>query len=182
MTERRIGGEITPEMKLAALLESYPELEEVLMGMSPAFSKLKNPVLRRTIAKVATLEQVARVGRVPVGELIGKLRQAAGLDAAALLESGVERDEHAPPRWVKAAEPAKTLDAREMLERGEHPVEIVLSDLRKMGSESEKVYVLIAPFLPAPLIDRARKLGYDAWWEEAPGMVKTYFARPGRTV
>ena len=30
--------------------------------MSPAFEKLKNPILRKTVARVATLAQVAVVG------------------------------------------------------------------------------------------------------------------------
>jgi len=42
---------ITPQIKVAELLETYPQLEEVLIDLSPTFKKLKNPVLRRTIAR-----------------------------------------------------------------------------------------------------------------------------------
>ena len=45
---------ITPKTKVGELLDAYPELEPVLMGLAPAFNKLKNPVLRKTIGKVAT--------------------------------------------------------------------------------------------------------------------------------
>lgn len=48
--------EITPSTTVYAILDSYPELEEVLIGMAPAFKKLKNPILRNTVAKVATLK------------------------------------------------------------------------------------------------------------------------------
>jgi len=52
---------LTPATKVADLLESWPELEEVLIAHAPAFRRLKNPVLRRTVARVATLEQAAGV-------------------------------------------------------------------------------------------------------------------------
>ncbi|MCP4310925.1 MAG: DUF1858 domain-containing protein, partial [Bacteroidetes bacterium] len=34
---------ITPKTRVGELLDAYPELEQVLMGLSPAFKKLKNP-------------------------------------------------------------------------------------------------------------------------------------------
>ena len=45
---------ISPKTKVGELLDVYPELEPVLMSMSPAFEKLRNPVLRKTVARVAT--------------------------------------------------------------------------------------------------------------------------------
>ncbi len=74
--------DITPDTKVGPLLENRPELESVLMEISPKYTALKNPVLRRTVAKVATLRQVARVGDVPLADLIRKLREAAGLEPA----------------------------------------------------------------------------------------------------
>ena len=56
MAESKIT--ISPKTKVGELLDAYPELEPVLMAMSPAFEKLKNPVLRKTVARVATLQQV----------------------------------------------------------------------------------------------------------------------------
>ena len=37
--------DITPKTKIAGLLKAYPQLEEILVKMSPAFEKLKNPRL-----------------------------------------------------------------------------------------------------------------------------------------
>jgi hypothetical protein len=56
---------ITPETKIAALLEAYPELEPVLIATAPAFNKLSNPVLRRTIARVTSLRRAAEVAGLP---------------------------------------------------------------------------------------------------------------------
>jgi len=72
------GIEITPSVTVHALLEAYPELEEVLIGIAPPFKKLKNPFLRKSVAKVATIKHISSVGGVPLNELIGKLRKAVG--------------------------------------------------------------------------------------------------------
>ena len=69
-------SEITPSVSVHALLEAYPELEEVLIGIAPLFKKLRNPLLRKSVAKVATLERASVISGVPLNELIGKLKEA----------------------------------------------------------------------------------------------------------
>ncbi len=69
---------ITPKTRVGELLDAYPELESVLLELSPAFKKLKNPVLRKTVGKVATLQQAASLGNIPVTEVINTLRTEVG--------------------------------------------------------------------------------------------------------
>ena len=57
---------ITPKTKVLQVIEAYPQLEEVLIGYVPAFVKLKNPILRKTVARIATLQQAAAIGNVKV--------------------------------------------------------------------------------------------------------------------
>lgn len=59
MTETKLI--INPKTKVLKLIETYPELEEVLIGYVPAFQKLKNPILRNTVAKITTLQQAASI-------------------------------------------------------------------------------------------------------------------------
>ena len=70
---------ITLQMKVAELLNDYPEIEDTLLSLSPAFAKLRNPVLRKTVARVTTLQQAAKVGGLNAGYLIQELRRAAGI-------------------------------------------------------------------------------------------------------
>ncbi len=70
--------DIIPSITVHELLEAYPELEDVLIGIAPPFKKLKNPILRRSVAKIATIKHISSVGRVPLDELINKLRKAVG--------------------------------------------------------------------------------------------------------
>jgi hypothetical protein len=48
-----------------------------------------------------------------------------------------------------------------MLAQGEHPVNQVIADLNQL--EKGAIYKLIAPFLPAPLIDKALSLDVKHW-------------------
>lgn len=78
------------------------------------------------------------------------------------------------PEWFKEAEVVTTLDAREMLEKGEHPVTLVLSEIKDL--KDKQMYMLITPFIPAPLIEKAQKQGFSVWYiEEDDNVVKTYF-------
>ena len=71
--------QIAPDTRVGALLEARPDLEDTLVSLSPSFAALRNPVLRRTVAAIATLRQVAQVGKLPLAELINRLREAAGI-------------------------------------------------------------------------------------------------------
>ncbi len=154
---------ITPKTKVLQLIETYPQLEDVLISYVPAFKKLKNPVLRNTVAKIATLQQAAAVGGVKVEDLINVLRKEVGQDILSL--DGDVTYNNQKPAWFAADKISNELDIREMLAVGEHPVNQVIADLRSL--ESEKIYKVIAPFIPAPLIDKATSLGFDHWVNQA---------------
>jgi hypothetical protein len=150
---------ITPKTKVMQLIETWPQLEDVLIEYVPAFSKLKNPVLRNTVAKIATLQQAAAIGNVKVEDLINRLRKEVGQDM--LDESQGMSFNKNQPAWFDLAKLYKELDAREMLAAGEHPVNQVMADLKQLPPG--KIYRLVAPFLPAPLIDKASSISMNHW-------------------
>jgi uncharacterized protein DUF1858 len=168
---------ITPDSRLGELLERWPGLEDVLLGISPHFKALKNPVLRRTIAKVATLRQVSKVSGVPLGALLEKLRAGAGLPSVAWMDGHAE-GEPERPAWAAQAAATATRDARAAIEAGEHPMPAVLADLAALPAAA--VYQLLTPFVPAPLVDLARGKGFDAHSVvEGDALVRTFFRRSG---
>lgn len=79
--------EITPLTRIGDLLDAYPELEDVLIREAPVFKKLKNPILRRTVAKVATVEKAATIVGIDVRRLLADLRRAVGQNVAQPTES-----------------------------------------------------------------------------------------------
>jgi len=67
--------EITPQVKVADVLSRYPQSLEIFLRHG--FGPLANPVLRKTMARVVTVEQACRREGVDLAELLGELRQVA---------------------------------------------------------------------------------------------------------
>ena len=165
---------ISPKTKVAQLLEAYPELEDVLIGFVPTFEKLKNPILKKTVAKVATLQQAAAIGHVKVEDLINMLRKEVGQDTL-YLDSNEEYT-IVRPAWFNEDKVKHELDVREMLAAGEHPVNQVISDLNSLPEN--EIYLVVSSFLPAPLIDKASSLKFKHWiHNEKDDLYRIYFTR-----
>jgi hypothetical protein len=149
---------ITPDTKVAQLLEAYPELEPVLIAAAPAFSKLSNPVLRRTIARVTSLRRAAEVAGLPVRDLVMRLRTAAGLPAGLGTADDCTTDADGPAPWVDAARVRWTIDADSMLESGHEPMSEVMRRTAELGSDD--VGLIRSSFRPAPLIELLEGRGF----------------------
>lgn len=168
---------ITPQTKVAELLEAYPELEDVLIDIAPTFKKLKNPVLRRTIARVATLQQAASVGDVPIDVIINKLRGIVGQEEMMNIEN-TKNNSMETPNWFNEDNITRSFDARETIAQGGHPLGDVMGDL--MAWAPGNIYELITPFLPAPLLEKVKDLGFEVWTrKESDGLFRNYFCKIG---
>ncbi len=151
--------QILPSTKVGELLDEYPELEDKLIEIAPPFKKLKNKMLRKTLAKVTTLKQAAKVGNVPLSELINKLRVEAGQIE---IEIDDEKSVAVPrPEWTHEENIVKTYNATSDLESGQQPITRVTQELKTL--KEGEVYLLITPFLPAPLIKIFEEKGYETY-------------------
>jgi hypothetical protein len=165
---------ISPKTKVLQLIETYPQLEDVLINYVPAFRKLKNPILRKTVAKIATLQQAAVVGNVKVEDLINLLRKEVGQDTIEMANEVNYNTKQ--PDWFDLSKIKSELDVSEMLNAGEQPVNQVISDLKTL--KSDEIYKIIAPFVPAPLIDKALSLEIEHWVKkEAEELFIVYFKK-----
>jgi hypothetical protein len=160
---------ILPETRVGALLEAYPALEEVLIAMAPAFAKLRNPVLRRTVAKVATLEQAAKIGGISVRDLVVRLREAAGQPLRTIEACTREADSFAVTEPAAKAAVTTTIDADALLENGVHP----LGQVRRAAGElrAREALCVVSSFRPQPLIEALDAAAYK---------VDCRLVRPGR--
>jgi hypothetical protein len=166
---------ITPKTRVLQLIEAYPQLEEVLIGIVPAFKKLKNPMLRNTVARITSLQQAASIGNINVGELINKLRTEVGQEI--ITKTMNTNYNTTKPVWFDEQKVKQVFDVREMLAAGEHPVAQVMADLNVLPQGT--IYKLIAPFLPAPLIDKATSLQVEHWIvKESAELYNVYFYKP----
>jgi DUF438 domain-containing protein len=65
--------ELSAKTKIDDLLKQFPFLEDVLITLSPKFKGLKNPIMRKTMGKVASLEMAAAVSGLSLDNLISSL-------------------------------------------------------------------------------------------------------------
>lgn len=167
MPKTRIS--ISPKTRVGELLDNYPDLEQILMGMSPAFEKLKNPILRKTVARVATLQQVAVVGGLNVDDMVSRLRKEIGQDNGVSESTGTEYIFAYPPEWFDKNKIIKKFDATPIINSGGSPMNEIIhqTNLLKPG----EIFELETPFIPVPIIDMLKLKGY-----------KIYSVRDGRYV
>jgi hypothetical protein len=168
---------ITPDTKIGDFLEARPDLQEALIARVPEFAKLRNPILRRTVAKLATVDQAARVAGLSTAELVRFLRELTG-EAAATPEAGVPSPAEEPrPAWANASSVRTTLDADALLAGGEHPLARTRRALLSLAPG--EVMQLLSPFRPEPLLAQFRQEGFPCWCEaEASGRFRTWILKP----
>jgi hypothetical protein len=80
------------------------------------------------------------------------------------------------PSWLNNANIKQSLDAREILASGGHPLEQVMQEIADF--KTGEIYELVTPFSPAPLIDKVKNIGFEAYSEqESSGLVRNYFLK-----
>ncbi|WP_243090960.1 DUF2249 domain-containing protein [Thermus neutrinimicus] len=157
---------VRPEMKVAEVLRRWPELLEVLVEASPAFQKLKNPLLRRTMPNLVTVAQAARIGGLEPEELVARLNRALGVEArpeAPAAREGESLLGTPPPPWLSAPV-GFHLDVRPILEQGGEPFQAIMAAALEVGPG--KKLVLEVLFEPIPLYKVLGKKGFLAWCEQ----------------
>lgn len=167
---------ILPSTRVAALLDRYPQLEDVLIGLAPPFRKLKNPLLRKGVAKVASLQHAAVVGGISAGELVNRLRAAVGQSAIASEElPPAATCSPDPPDWFDAARIVRSIDERAG-DPDRMPIVGVLHAAARL--RPTEIIELITAFVPAPGIDILRKKGFQVWSvKEGEESVRTFVTR-----
>jgi hypothetical protein len=166
---------ITPQTKVGDLLAAYPALEEILIAQSPHFARLRNPILRRTVGKVATLQAAAMTGGVEVVQLVRVLREAVGQDTSDIAATPATAAAGSRPAWIDDGRVIAAFDVDEILNGGEHPLTRVTVALR--GAAAGDVVHLTSPFRPEPLLEKLAADGYRAFTEPVDEGWVTHVAR-----
>ncbi len=162
--------DINLHIKVSDLLDAYPHLEGTLLDLSPAFSKLRNPILRRTVAKVTTLQQAAKVAGISPILLLETLRQAAGLPIDNSNESiDIENEQKDKPEWFDDTNITIRFDARPIIESGENPMQEIIRLSKEL--QNNQIMELTAPFKPIPIMDLLKSKGFEVWYNNG----KAYF-------
>lgn len=169
--------DINPQTKVGEVLDTYPQLEEVLISISPSFAKLKNPILRRTVARVVSLRQAAEMGNVDIGSLIQQLRKAAGLNNTEIrLTEDFNRNAEAYTEYdFENNAIAVTFDAIDIINTGNSPMKEILAKAELL--HEGKTLELITPFVPQPIIELLVAKGYTCKYKKEGEKVYTYIKK-----
>ena len=174
MTQSKI--EVTPETKVHDLLVAYPELEDALISIAPPFKKLKNPFLRNTVAKVATVKHISSVGNIPLNDLLNKIRTLIGQET----QNDSYADENyflSQPDWFSADKITLSITEDKVEEKDKMTLVIILQKAKEV--QEGQIIELITSFLPAPGIDILKSKGYSVWTKkESDDLIKSYFLKP----
>ncbi|HSQ63639.1 MAG TPA: DUF2249 domain-containing protein, partial [Polyangiaceae bacterium] len=146
-------------------------LLEVLVGASPTFDKLRNPLLRKTMSRLATVEQAARVAGIDANDLLERLNRAVSDDSRGGAAPAPARaaaptvPDAGPPEFVTKTAPDRVveLDVREDLRAGREPFRRILDAARRL--RDDEVLRLRAIFEPAPLYAVLGRQGLDHYTE-----------------
>jgi uncharacterized protein (DUF2249 family) len=160
---------ITAETRMGTVLDTYPELVEVLASYHPHFAKLRNRLLRRVMAPRVTVADAARMAGVAPESLLAAMRRAVGEDAPA-----GEPGTGAPAPTVAAPMPPALraldethrvrLDVRADIARGEEPFARIMAAVKALPRGD--ALVLHVPFEPVPLYDVLGRRGLAHWTEQ----------------
>jgi hypothetical protein len=171
MTNHKL--DILPSTTVYELLTAYPEFEEKLISMASPFEKLRNPLIRKAIAKIATLKNISSVGNIPLSELINTIREEIGQEKS----SELYEDENyfiSMPDWFSPNKVSVSMIEGDIKDQDKMTVVAILREAKtlKVG----EIIELTTTFLPAPGIDTMRAKGYSVWATKGEGNeVKTYF-------
>lgn len=175
--------------RVSAVLARDEALIEVFTSLSPTFERLRNPAMRKVMARLVTIEQAARMAGLEPELLVERLNQAL---AATNGTSEHADDNHdtkprsAPGAPVGAGERAEMatdtlpdgipaalaavpaelivdIDVRPDLRRGEEPFSKIMAARREVRPGG--VLRLSATFEPVPLYAVLGKQGLEHWTE-----------------
>lgn len=171
--------EINAKTKLNDLLSAYPQLEEKVIQAAPTFKNLQNPVLRRTVGRVATVEKVVQIGGLDLTTFINLLRREVGLpelirDETTELEAP-GRTVAVEPEWIQG-EPQFVVDGKTLLASGEVPVNQINVLLSQLATG--RFILLVTDFEPVPMIEAITKQNRKAYHKldpQDPNRHLTYF-------
>jgi uncharacterized protein (DUF2249 family) len=156
---------ILASWKISEVLKRYPDLLEVLVDLTPAFGKLRNPVLRRVQTRLVTVQQAAGIAGIDPGQLVRTLNLAVGITPPddVFDEFAATMASRRRPTWLDAAPVVRVLDVRAMLEKGQEPFRLITGTARDV--QEGEVLRLVANFEPLPLYDALARQGFSHWAE-----------------
>lgn len=172
--------QINVNTKIATLIKAHPDALETIIALSPRFTKLRNPILRKVMAGRTSITMAAGLGGCTIEDFFRQLAPL-GFTIDRLTPAVIEPETvNEIPDFLKNLAPDRlvALDVRPLIESGKDPLGIIIEKLS--GLQEQQVLKLINSFDPTPLKSLLGKKGFDSFTEKVnDGLVNTYFYKAG---
>ena len=158
---------ILGKTKIKEMLDTYPNLRNVLVDVSPKAKKLNNKLVYNTVAKWATINDVSKFLDISVCELLHRLNKEIGTEEQLYqqfpecISEQVESLPEKKPEWVDSAKKIFIMDVRD---RDDFFLPDVVRQVKQL--EPEEVLTVINSFDPIPLKNMLAEMGYEFYTKE----------------
>jgi len=145
--------ELSSKTKVTELLSKYPFLKEFLMSLDPQFRALDNPIMMKTLGRVATLGRVTLMTGVSLDRLMPAIAEEVKKKTGDLLT--VKKDQPEEQRYT----PAERIDI----------LKGIIKDLHKGGDRkalTDRFQELIKDVAPTEIAQMEQKLIAEGMPEE----------------
>ena len=167
---------INEHTRISFLVDNHPGAIDTLVSISPKFRKLRNPVVRKLLAKRATISMAAGIAGVPIESFFEKLKPLGFENENSKLHP-LQETISANHRTFREDE-ISNLDVRGILEEDRDPLPQIMKKLRSLPAG--KALRIINSFEPTPLMKLLKGQGYLSFTEKpSPGVFHTYFYLAG---
>jgi uncharacterized protein (DUF2249 family) len=166
---------ITENTKISDLIKANPASIDAISSINKHFKKLKNPILRRTLARRVTIADAAKIGGVSVAVFFEKLAAVGFVYENKELDPEPTVTEE-PDNSITGSEETMELDVRPVIEGGDDPFQLIMKTIKSIPEGG--VLKVINSFEPIPLINILKEDGYQSKvTRPEKGVVHTFFKK-----
>lgn len=161
---------ITRKTPIAELLKVDKDaVIRQLVELNPNFARLKNPLLRNTLARMVNIESACNMAGCEIPAFLDAMEQIGFV----VQDQAADTVQIRPQTTSKSRLFHRELDVRPILAQKEDPIKLILQTIRSLSDEH--TLKLIAPFEPIPLIHMLSGKGYAHEVQQEGERVVTYF-------
>lgn len=167
---------INANSKIATLIKQHPDALETIVSISPKFTKLRNPILRKAIAARISIAMASKLGGCSVDDFFNKLQPLGFEIDKATVATDIDDEKKPVSEFMQniSADKIIELDVRPVFETGKDPLNIIIQNVKAL--ETGYMLKIINSFEPVPLMHLLGKQGFESYAEKInEELVNTYF-------
>lgn len=168
---------INSKTRISQLIKADKQVIEALVSLSSNFKRLRNPILRKTLARRVTIGEAAQIGGVSAEAILDQLRGLGfQVEEADSENRNIEEDLDLNQVQQLPEEAFVELDVRPVIEAGRDPFPDIMETEKQV--KAGQCLVIINSFKPLPLMEFFQKKGYACCCKQAgTDLFKAYFLK-----